>query len=178
MQCRLNLLTFIEHISKFRFSEDVYDRIWYPVIWGTNVIPINSSLSGDSLSDNVYKPPATVMRTAITPSSPDGSIGIYWEPPDEQAGYYIYMHFAELKQNENFREFAIDLDNEPWSPKKYSLSYLLPLTIFNGVPLKGEKLEFRIYATNESRLPPLINAVEFYKVRKFTQLPTRQDDGM
>lgn len=57
-------------------------------------------------------------------------------------------------------------------------SYLVIFTVHSGYPRYYEELYFSLYNTNGSTRPPMINAIEVYKVRESEQLTTIVEDGM
>ncbi|KAK1576434.1 hypothetical protein Q3G72_013814 [Acer saccharum] len=108
-----------------RYKEDVYDRLWYPLNSIIDWNSMNSTIHTQS-SDNGYKVPVQVLRTAATvdgrspsslnfnPSPNDGSLSnplnyaglpppspqlsFYLDTSSDDASrqFYIYFHFAEL----------------------------------------------------------------------------------
>ena len=88
------------------------------------------------------------------------------------------MHIAEirvLKANES-RVFNISLNGELWGGP-YIPKYLHTTTVYSPSALKGGKFEFVLYKIEQSTLPPLINAIEVYKVVELLQSQTDQQDG-
>ena len=140
---------------------------------------VETPLPVDSLSNNAYRPPPLVLRTAVTPTHTNGSLELSWKPPNPKSGYYVYMHFFEVNSTVDVsRKFTIDLDIVGMFPSELqNLSSDVPLTLSASGALKGEELTLIIHPSNESTLPPLLNAVEIYIEKDLRRLPTRQEDG-
>ncbi|XWS18917.1 hypothetical protein CRYUN_Cryun32bG0086000 [Craigia yunnanensis] len=91
--------------------------------------------------------------------------------------FYVYMYFAEVEklQANQFRQFNISLNGQHWSGPD-SPAYLESTTVYKTLPLTGEvEYEFLIYKAQNSSLPPIINALEVYRVNELPQLETNQD---
>uniref|UniRef100_M4D6R1 non-specific serine/threonine protein kinase n=1 Tax=Brassica campestris TaxID=3711 RepID=M4D6R1_BRACM len=162
-----------------RYKDDVFDRIWIPLRFPKYTI-FNASLTIDSNNDNGFKPARSVMNTATSPEDSNQDIILYWEPEDPTWKYYVYMHFAEvveLPSNET-REFSVLLNEKSINMTVFSPRYLYTDTLFVQNPVSGPRLEFLLRRTAKSTLPPMINAIETYRVNEFLQSPTDQQDGM
>lgn len=128
---------------------------------------------------NDYKPPAVVMSTAITPANVSAPLVISWKPDDPKDSFYVYLHFTEIQvlAKNQTREFNITLNGNPWteniSPRYHSVN-----TIYSTSGISGEKINFSFVMTETSTLPPIINAIEIYRVKEFPQPDTYQGDGM
>jgi len=119
------------------------------------------------------------MNTATSPEDLSQDIIFSWEPKDPTWKYFVYMHFAEvveLPSNET-REFKVLLNEKEINMSSFSPRYLYTDTLFVQNPVSGPKLEFRLQQTPRSTLPPIINAIETYRVNEFLQSPTDQQDG-
>ncbi|XP_019455617.1 PREDICTED: probable LRR receptor-like serine/threonine-protein kinase At1g05700 isoform X2 [Lupinus angustifolius] len=163
--------------STYRFSDDVYDRIWMPTVFNLWT-QVSTSLSNDNLTQNAYKPPAIVMSTAATPINSSAAFVLYWDPENVNIQYKVYMHFNEvqkLKPNET-RSFNITLNGEHWYGPMVP-SYQMTSTIFSPLTLTGAtRYVFSLFKTETSTLPPIINAIEIYIVKDLSQQETEQDD--
>jgi hypothetical protein len=159
----------------YRYSYDVYDRIWEPLQF-IGCTQVSSSFSLDRLAQNNYKPPAIVMRTAVTPVNPNGFINMIWESPNEYDQYYLYMHFSEVQELETnkTREFNINVNDKFWHGPIAPV-YQEVTTISIPPPFTGATIT--LSKTETSTLPPILNAFEIYKVEDFSQSKTQQDDG-
>ncbi|KFK40289.1 hypothetical protein AALP_AA3G355900 [Arabis alpina] len=160
-----------------RYKDDVYDRIWIPLRFPRYTI-FNASLTIDTNTNNGFQPARFVMNTATSPEDLSQDIILKWEPLDPTWKYYVYMHFAEvveLPSNET-REFTVLLNEKSINMTVFSPRYLYTDTLFVQNPVSGPKLEFRLKSSAKSTLPPIINAIETYRVNEFLQSPTDQQD--
>lgn len=161
-----------------RFDDDAFDRFWFPYNSSKWAV-LSTSLTIDANSHNRYQPPSIVMRTAATPLNAGEHLEFSWEPSDPTTQFYVYMHFAEveeLKVNQS-REFNIFLNGTLWygpvTPR-----YLYTTTIRDLVPESAAKFQFSISQMSNSTHPPIINALEAYRVKRLLQPQTDQKDGM
>ena len=163
----------------YRSKDDVYDRIWRPFTqssWES----INSSVVRSSFSVSDYKLPGIVMATAATPANESEPLRISLDKDDDPSQkLYIYMHFAEVKEGV-FREFTTFVnDDEAWGGTVLT-TYLFSYTAESDYSMSGsttKKLSFSLKRTNRSTLPPIINAMEVYIIKEFSQASTQQNDG-
>ncbi|XP_059595811.1 probable LRR receptor-like serine/threonine-protein kinase At1g05700 [Vitis vinifera] len=167
-----------EKWSLIRSKDDVYDRIWRPFTkssWES----INSSVVRSSFSVSDYKLPGIVMATAATPANESEPLRISLDIDDDPSQkLYIYMHFAEVKEGV-FREFTTFVnDDEAWGGTVLT-TYLFSYTAESDYSMSGsttKKLSFSLKRTNRSTLPPIINAMEVYIIKEFSQASTQQND--
>ncbi|KAL5757695.1 hypothetical protein ACOSP7_020306 [Xanthoceras sorbifolium] len=155
-----------------RYRDDIYDRIWLPYLTLTQ-LSTNSIIA----SSDDYHPPESVMSTASTSQNSSGPFYVYFETFDPISEFYIYMYFTETEklQANQSREFNIYLNDEMWFGP-VSPIYLNTTTVYSVAP-SGKGLNyFWINKTENSTLPPIINAVEAYTVKEFLQSPTNQSD--
>ena len=151
--------------------------MWFPYNFPQS-IPFDTSSAVDSVNHSEYKLPSMVMNTAVRPMNND-SLDFEVDTNDPTLGFYIYLHFAELEiiQENEQREFNINLNGNSWKASLVPL-YLSSTTINSSTPVRGPKLKFSIYKTENSTLPPILNAMEVYVFKDFFQEPTDQEDGM
>lgn len=132
-------------------------------------------------TNNLYNVPQLAMKTALIPTNASQTLNLGWTLNDITAQSYIYMHFAEIQnlQANEIREFDITYNGglrwfSFFRPEKLSLT-----TMFNprAVSSSNGKFNFSFAMTGNSTLPPLINALEIYKVLDFLQLETDQNEG-
>ncbi|XP_034696054.1 putative leucine-rich repeat receptor-like serine/threonine-protein kinase At2g19230 [Vitis riparia] len=167
-----------EKWSLIRSKDDVYDRIWRPFTqssWES----INSSVVRSSFSVSDYKLPGIVMATAATPANESEPLRISLDIDDDPSQkLYIYMHFAEVEEGV-FREFTTFVnDDEAWGGTVLT-TYLFSYTAESDYSMSGsttKKLSFSLKRTNRSTLPPIINAMEVYIIKEFSQASTQQND--
>ncbi|XVE52000.1 hypothetical protein DITRI_Ditri02bG0085200 [Diplodiscus trichospermus] len=158
--------------STFRFSQDAYDRIWQPYR-RNDLGQINTSSSISSNSD--YNPPYLAMRTASTTANTSQPLNISVQDSDSNAQFYFYMHLAELEelQANETREFIIYKNDQLWL-ETYSPTYLRADTARTTEPGPGG--HFSMVSTRRSTHPPLLNALEAYKVKQLVQSQTDEKD--
>lgn len=166
---------------RFRYPYDVFDRIWYPYNEYAFYRQLNTSLTVDANGHNNHHPAAIVMETAITPKNASQSIDLWWESDDENTQYYIYFHFAELEklQRKQFRGFNISHNGQYWDGPIIP-DYLYTSTIYSNSPLKFPQRQhnFSFFQTENSTLPPIINALEIYFKIQVSELESDPRDGM
>ncbi|KAK1289022.1 putative LRR receptor-like serine/threonine-protein kinase MEE39 [Acorus calamus] len=159
-----------------RFPDDTLDRIWRSYYNQTTQNPISTTSNVDK--NNHFKLPYAVMSTAVTPSTGD-ALKFDWQASviGSKDGQHIYMHFMELQQlktNES-RKFGIEINGQSFY-KPFQPDYLSVSTIFSINPLNGSTYNVSIQKTNDSTLPPILNAVEVYFVRPMQISPTDDQD--
>ena len=123
--------------------------------------------------------PAIVLSTAITPLNASAPLVILWEPEHQTEQFYVYMHFTEIEElaKNQTREFNITLNGKSWFTN-LSPQYQGVTTIRSKSGTSGKIIIFSLEMTENSTLPPIINAIEIYKVIEFQQADTYQGDGM
>ncbi|KAL5822633.1 hypothetical protein ACOSQ4_020533 [Xanthoceras sorbifolium] len=160
-----------------RYKDDVYDRVWWPYNFN-NSAQLTASGTVDADSNNDYEPAPLAMKTAAIPEDVSQSLDFFLNTSVSSKQYYIYMHFAEvekLKANQS-REINISLNGEHWYGP-FSPSYLSTTTVFTPAGLNARRYNnFSIYKTASSTLPPILNALEIYRLKEFLQLQTEDQD--
>ncbi|KAL1077040.1 hypothetical protein V6Z11_D10G070000 [Gossypium hirsutum] len=163
-----------------RYKDDIYDRVWYPFQLPRSV-PINTSSDIDTQgSGNLYKLPVEVLRTAVRPFNGSNSLS-YSSSFGSSYEYNLYFHFAELELFEDKqREISItvNVNFRPITfPTPFTLEYLKPLSIsFQRLRTVEGNISFTISTTMESGLPPILNALEYYQLKQFTDSTTDPSD--
>ncbi|KAM5579258.1 hypothetical protein ABKV19_009175 [Rosa sericea] len=162
--------------SFYRYDFDVFDRLWSPF----NGAAWTQITTSRTVVDNHFQVPPIVINTASTPINASSSINFFWKPPDNITQYYFYMHFAELQELKpnQYRAFNITLNGWQFGgtvvPK-----YLSTQTRYTTVPEPSEAdYNLSIFKTEDSTLPPIINAIEAYTLKDFSQLETDEDDAV
>lgn len=161
-----------------RYKEDIHDRTWDPSNY------INSSLvSNFETWTDYFGPfdlPNRVMRTAIAPDNTSNPLKFTWEPRNATDQFLIYLHFSEVQtlQRNQFREFDIYLNGNLWSNRSIRPYNRTFTSVWSDQPEKpASKYEILIQKTKRSTLPPILNAMELYKVKHFLQSQTDDQDG-
>ena len=120
------------------------------------------------------------MSTAATPKTDSSPLNFNWDSETATSKYYIYMHFAEvveLKANQS-RSFNITINGQLFYGH-FVPEYLSTITLYRTSPLTiTKKYEVSIFKTENSTLPPILNAVEIYSVKNLSQSETDQQDGI
>ncbi|KAI4305444.1 hypothetical protein L6164_028809 [Bauhinia variegata] len=166
--------------KSYSYPDDVYDRIWTTdwdesekIYWKT----LSVSIPTGNLENNDFQPPEIVMSTLVTPANASAPLKLSWTPPNTSNQYYVYLHFSELQelaQNET-RSFNITLNGQIRS--KYIVpDYLGVTTTYTTSAISREKFEYLLVKTENSTLPPILNAIEIYIVKEFPLPETNQED--
>ncbi|GKV36579.1 hypothetical protein SLEP1_g44692 [Rubroshorea leprosula] len=160
----------------FRFKEDVYDRYWVPLErddWTQKT----TKFSIDSGNDNDYQPPSLAMRTAAAPVNANRSLDFPLGSMDSNSKLYVYMHFAEVEELEFERPRQLIVSYNDFQSEPFSLEYLKATTKFFLFELNsGQEGRISIYSTEDSTLPPILNAIEICMEKQFSKLQTAEQD--
>ena len=163
---------------KCRYKDDVYDRLWSP-LEADNWTPLNSTLTEKNISENGFVVPFAVMRTAYTQ---DSNMGIYWDRLNTSSRYFFFIHLAELEKLETnqTREFDIYIHGQSWLDGPVRPGYITN-TVHSTrgiVPNNEGKIEIWFNSTNNATLPPLVNALEVYRLQSNSRQDTYEIDGI
>ncbi|KAB1218478.1 hypothetical protein CJ030_MR3G026358 [Morella rubra] len=166
-------------LRSYEYDDDANDRVWWPYN-NDKWTELSTNLSIDNGAIGNYNPPSIVMSTAATPKDDSAPLEFSWEQYDDESGYYnLYMYFAEvvrLEANQS-RSFMIEASNTDYGP--YEFDYLTAGLSYDFEPLSygsGRTKSFSIFKTENSTLPPIINAFEIYSAKYFTQSETHKED--
>ncbi|CAB4302987.1 unnamed protein product [Prunus armeniaca] len=163
------------NLTSYRFPYDAFDRIWNGYYDNDWTQLITTSTIDNS---NNFRPPEIVLSTAATPKNKNGSLEILWLPSDNVTEYYVYMHFSEVEKlpGNQSRQMYINRDGELFR-KSLVLEYLSTWTIYSTkAQSSGGQYNFSIFKFENSTLPPILNAIEFYMVKEFLESETNQAD--
>ncbi|KAL1212398.1 putative LRR receptor-like serine/threonine-protein kinase [Cardamine amara subsp. amara] len=161
-----------------RYDDDIHDRVWIPSSLA-DTLSLSTHFLVDT-SSNSYDVPQHVANTAIYPANADYPLYIWWDLKTSNAQCYVYMHFAEIQKLESneIREFSITYNGgqvweESFRPQKLNVT-----TIYSPTALSSSDgiFNFTFTMTENSTLPPLLNAFEVYKVVEILLLETYQDE--
>jgi len=161
----------------------VFDRIWW-LYNLTDSVSIGTETNIDIQgSDDPYRLPVEVLRTAVQPQNGLNSLSYNYTSPYKEnftPEFRVYFHFAEILEQTapgKLREFTITLNSLNYGP--FTLEYLKPLTIRSNITQVQEgQVRFSIDATLRSDLPPILNAFEIFVLWPLPDSPTNQTDGM
>ncbi|BFG24364.1 hypothetical protein CerSpe_106380 [Prunus speciosa] len=165
------------NLTSYRFPYDAFDRIWNGYYDNDWTQLITTSTIDNS---NPFQPPEIVLSTAATPKNKNGSLEIRWLPSDNVTKYYVYMHFSEVEKlpGNQSRQMYINRDGKLFE-KSLVLrnNYLAVITSYNTKALSnGGQYNFSIFKFENSTLPPILNAIEFYMEKEFSESETNQAD--
>ncbi|KAK4754032.1 hypothetical protein SAY87_002136 [Trapa incisa] len=164
----------------YRYRDDAFDRLWFPVANQPSWQTIKTNLPIDSTdTNNNFLPPSSVMRTAISPSDPTQALNLSWTPSEPKSKFYIYLHFAEVQQlqKNGSRSFNISMNGNSWINEVIVPQYLYTGTILSISPTTASQFNFSIYAVNNSTYPPLLNAIEAYVAIDILEFLTKKEDA-
>ncbi|XP_058744358.1 probable LRR receptor-like serine/threonine-protein kinase At4g29180 [Vicia villosa] len=158
-----------------RYEDDVYDRIWFPFS-SSSWKSLNSSVDIDVNGDG-YRVPSEVMRTCSTPKNENDSLEFSWTSDDPNTKFYVYLYFTEVEilQGSQLRKFSVSWNGSPFNTSLVP-KYGQATTLFNSKSLVAQEHRISIQKTEDSTLPPILNAVEIYVVRQLDALPTFEQD--
>ncbi|KAH6765611.1 hypothetical protein C2S52_016594 [Perilla frutescens var. hirtella] len=150
--------------ATIRFPDDPYDRLWRRDAFANGTIQVSSDarLSSGLTNDN---PPPAVLKTAATAATPNSTIDFFMGFPPFNVSVYINWYFTEvtrLKPNQT-RSFYISKDNSPFSTPivppygNCTELYVSNITVSSNTT-------FSLVPTENSTLPPLINAMEVFRI--------------
>jgi len=162
-----------------RYPDDVFDRFWKGTLGDSkDWSQLSVSVPAESLTQNNYKPPAIVMSTAVTPANASAPLLISWEPEHETDQFYVYMHFMEIQEltTNQTRQFNIMMNGQPLL-SNCSPQYHIANTVHSRSSFSGKVIKYSLERTESSTLPPIISAIEIYRVQEFPQSDTFQGDG-
>lgn len=131
-------------------------------------------------SSSPFQVPEAVSREGITPENASTPLRFSVSLDDDSDKVNVYFHFAEIQalRANDTREFNIELE-ETIIQSAYSPTMLQSDTKNN---LSPQKCSFGLCyldltRTSRSTLPPLINAIEAFKVLDFSYAETNPNDG-
>ncbi|XP_031268839.1 probable LRR receptor-like serine/threonine-protein kinase At1g05700 [Pistacia vera] len=159
-----------------RYIDDIYDRIWKPKLISNSGLETLSPITNiytQASNSSIFEVPTSVMSTAVQPSSDDGNYWFSWDlSTDPNFQYYSYEHIAELETlGSQTRELNL-YENGKHAYGPFFPDYMSTLTIYPFSPLKGGSIKIEINKTENSDLPPILNAIEVYMVIDFSQSQT------
>ncbi|CAM0882470.1 unnamed protein product [Alopecurus aequalis] len=147
-----------------RYPDDPHDRIWKVLANPLSWIPTNTTAAVRYVARDPFEVPSAVMQTAITED--DGfSVQFYWDADGSNKAlvYFVEPHISEVRalNSSEARICEIYVNNDLWYPKPISPAYLYSSSIVGTVTGKTQ-YTYRIEPTDNSTLPPILNALEIY----------------
>ncbi|XP_021765389.1 probable LRR receptor-like serine/threonine-protein kinase At4g29180 [Chenopodium quinoa] len=159
--------------SKIRYKDDVFDRIWSPGHpTSGSFIQTMSEVDSDG-----YSLPSPVMKAAFVPEDNQPIELLYRLTSGISTEFYFFLHVAEISKlpKGEVRELAIS-SNGVQKPIIFTLPYLQTTTFYNQKPITDSYLNITIQRTNNSTLPPIVNSIEVFNVKKNSELSTDAAD--
>ncbi|KAM7522259.1 hypothetical protein LguiA_012161 [Lonicera macranthoides] len=159
-----------------RYSDDIYDRIWIPVVAGNGLIKATSDaifIDNNAVPD---RPPQAVLQNAITASVASSSITLNLNFVDSDKLVYINFYFSEVTQLDSteLRSFRILVNNQPSKPIVPIYANVTELNASNFT--LSSNTTFSLVPTPDSTLPPLINAMEIFYISDVMTKGTDSND--
>lgn len=160
-----------------RFPNDPYDRIWTRAAAGNGL----TEVSGDTIFNGIAglgdNPPPAVLQNAVTAINPNSSIQLFSGFP-LQIPVYLNLYFSEITQLEpnETRSFRVFKDNQPFS-EPVKPPYVNFTELYASNFTVSSNTTFSLVPTNDSTLPPLINALELFLVGDALTDGTEGKDG-
>nr|KAJ0209479.1 hypothetical protein LSAT_V11C400195460 [Lactuca sativa] len=163
-----------------RYKADKYDRLWGPSEPTTpDYISLNTSYNVSAGSSPNLELPFDIMGSAVTPKNLNLSFDIEWDPVNTSDTFFIYMHFAEIEQlkRNQTREFNIYLNGKLWHGPLNPLNHTTTTIPSTEPEAIASRYKLTINKTRNSTLPPIINALELYVLKKLPQKQTEDQDA-
>ncbi|KAI3940678.1 hypothetical protein MKW98_029997 [Papaver atlanticum] len=157
-----------------RYPDDSYDRIWRSIgpLGNTSTLTRVTSNSPSINATTVDKPPEAVLRTTLTPMKNSSEKNmVYSGTLDSKLPSHFNAYFSEvIKLNSTQkRSFNLTVNNNfdnsiifPPNPVIPPYGRALEVHIFNMTTFNSSfSIDFS--PTNDSTLPPLVNALEWFQ---------------
>ncbi|KAK1630309.1 hypothetical protein QYE76_004624 [Lolium multiflorum] len=148
-----------------RFPDDPYDRYW------TTWLSPNPAWTNLSTQDAIaqqdqdsFAVPSHVLQTAISTAGNGTVLNVLLEKGYQPSLMFrLFLHFTDFQKSQ-LRQFDVYINNE--KIVKYSLTYMAVSSVQNPGWSNTDDGNFNITlaATNISLLPPMISALELFKL--------------
>ncbi|KAJ7951682.1 protein kinase family protein [Quillaja saponaria] len=155
-----------------RFKDDVYDRIWNN-FGHYHLVGFNKSANfGSQGRNDSYQIPEEVLRTAVQPFNLSNVLNFRGDYAPSYK-YYVYLYFAEIEKLAPGKKRIINItvNDENILSEPITLDYMKPITV-SPKSLSTGYAHFTISATAESAVPPILNALDVYRVNPQPYSPT------
>ncbi|PON53936.1 Mitogen-activated protein kinase kinase kinase [Trema orientale] len=162
--------------SLYRYQDDKYDRIW------EHSLAVSTSINSRTVSSQsdfaiVYdeQPPQTVLKTFVQPQG-TGLTYTFNDIGDPSTEFSVYLHFAEFLQptTQGRRNFTVTINGNLQGPFT-SPEYMKTLYFHQNRSVTGN-VQVSIAATSDSKLTPILNAMEIFKVIPLLESPSNPED--
>ncbi|CAI9105669.1 OLC1v1004647C1 [Oldenlandia corymbosa var. corymbosa] len=160
-----------------RYPDDHFDRQWKPYPSVDAYSPISNSRVNINIADCGYYPPQAAMQTAITPVS-GVNISLSISLPDPSVAYYFYIYFSEIAILQSNESRVIDSLSPKWQDWVLPLTpqYAMATGMWSWYSSPSSTIEIDLEKFGNSSLPPILNAIEVYSIKKFQQSQTDEKD--
>ncbi|CDY47882.1 BnaA07g14270D [Brassica napus] len=163
-----------------RYPADVYDREWEQLSLSFAFNFVNTSLNVNASTP--YELPQEVISKAVINKNVTETLTYEWIMDEREDQALIYLHFAEIQslRGNDTREFDITWKgmDENFTVSAYRPQKLQLETLYNTSPMKCRFLgcTVELVMTQNSTLPPMVNAMEAYKIIEFPDAETNPED--
>ncbi|OWM76540.1 hypothetical protein CDL15_Pgr005504 [Punica granatum] len=163
----------------YRHPCDVYDRIWSrdDKNYGADKVFLSWNGSSDpslNRTNDPYKVPTGVLDTWAAGLESTFKFEQNWGANmAAPSKWIVYFHFAELMNKTSQRKFTIYSNNKV--VETIDLNYLEPVTVCTHQFTSDTGLQFQ-FVTSGSSSPPILNALELYRLLDISTAPTNIDD--
>ncbi|XP_078442381.1 putative leucine-rich repeat receptor-like serine/threonine-protein kinase At2g19230 [Wolffia australiana] len=162
--------------AQVRYPIDRYDRIWFPL--SGSLPTINTTMPVKSILNNKFQVPSIVMQTATTVPNVGYSLTIRAATGSPTDTVYVVLYFAELQNlSRSNRSRVMDIfgsGSEIKSLSNYTAPFLTTayVSVTNAVIGPTSFYNITLRPSITSTLPPMINALESFIIKKIDELPT------
>lgn len=162
-----------------RYKDDFYDRIWQGYMPGDWDLLDNTQSLHNQNSDDTYRIPSEVWRTAVQLQHNRASLTYNSTYDDSSSSFNICFYFAEVLRipEGQKREFNIDLNGVQHGPITTQY-WKLQTVICYKAQSPDRVIQFSIYRTANSDLPPILNGFEILIDKITNASETNPVDGM
>ncbi|CAA6667523.1 unnamed protein product [Spirodela intermedia] len=166
--------------APLRYPEDPYDRIWKGLVGSFPVI--NTTRRVEATPTDHFQVPSRVLETAISSRNVSVGLAISAAVGNQDDVVYAVLHFAELQNLSRHNQTRIMDIRGKGSAEAILRSYSPPflkaahVRITNAAVGQTGIYNISLIPSNASTLPPMINAMESFLVRKVDELPTDLGD--
>ncbi|XP_077217307.1 putative LRR receptor-like serine/threonine-protein kinase At1g05700 isoform X2 [Tasmannia lanceolata] len=160
-----------------RYPNDTLDFIWSPY----NLPSWTSIFTLSEVKDlyGQFSAPSMVMSTAVRPANESSdTLNFSWTTDNPSLQFHVVDHYAELevlKENE-VRDF-MDCGTGVFCYGPFSPDYLVADAIYTKDTMTGQDhYSVSVIKANDSTLPPILNAIEIYALKRLPDTATNNRD--
>lgn len=177
----LNRYHFGTNYQHIRFPDDPFDRIWqrYEDVPGWADIANNTNGPIRNSPDDTYDAPPAVMRSASSPVNAS-SMDISWSSDSSMdvgvdPKFFLVLYFGETEATQGSRQFDVYVDNIKLA-SAFSPEFLVSTVLSSSVQGSSDHT-VSLVETPQSKLQPLISAMEIFIVRSVNESSTDSLDA-